>query len=165
MVRLMLLVLAAIAVAPLLAVAFKGTMAQTKRKLLDGYSRSTAPTFALAEAATKAGMCAMPEPNIVEAQIRVARLSEIDQVAGSFYIEGYFRLWWMDERLKYNVCTTLRASIYCMRSINSRTSINSRVWKMISLEHLGRCVLPFFCPDSCCVWIRSRRKPHDSEAI
>ena len=84
----------ALSVAPR-AAAQKRTMAETKAALLHGYSRSTSPSFALAQAAAKNGSCgATPDPNFVEAQIYVERLAQINQVAGTYYIEGFLRMFW-----------------------------------------------------------------------
>ena len=68
------------------------------------YSKNTSPTHAFAQAdGISHGTCgAQPKSTHVETQIYVHRLSHIDQKEGIFHVEGYFRLWWNDPRLKFN---------------------------------------------------------------
>ena len=82
------------------------TMQEITSRLLVGYSKYTNPNQAMAEAASAAngtaGACVEPEPNLVETQIYVTKLSSIDQKQGTYKLEGFFRLWWNDARLRYN---------------------------------------------------------------
>ena len=77
-------------------------MQETLDRLQVGYSINTNPGLAIGQANTTGNDCATPLATTVEAQVYVSRLSGINQKAGSFDIEGYFRLWWTDARLKYN---------------------------------------------------------------
>ena len=43
-----------------------------------------------------------PKANKIEVQIYVHRLSHINQKEGTFEMEGYFRMWWNDSRLRFN---------------------------------------------------------------
>ena len=78
------------------------SMQEAIDRLLTGYNKDTNPTYAIAERATASGACPdpAPGPNKVETQIYVSRLSGLDQVAGSYDIEGFFRLWWHGTRAR-----------------------------------------------------------------
>ena len=46
--------------------------------------------------------CETPPADLVEVQVYVSRLHGIDQKAGTFKMDGYFRLFWNDPRLMFN---------------------------------------------------------------
>ena len=81
------------------------TTQQLTERLLAGYrySQRTSPNLAMAEqeAATTGAECGPPEPNMVTAQVYVTKFGSIDQKAGTFEVEGFFRLWWNDPRMAF----------------------------------------------------------------
>ena len=80
------------------------TMQEVEDRLLENYSRNCNPTLAASQRAGKLlGVCGdHPKATEIEVQIYVHRLSHIDQKEGTFEIEGYFRMWWNDSRLRFN---------------------------------------------------------------
>ncbi len=87
------------------------TVQELTDRLLTGYSRHTNPLLDEMEQSGGRGCHADPEPNMVDTQIYVTKLGSIDQKRGSFAVEGFFRLWWTDQRLAWDQERT------CVRSI------------------------------------------------
>ena len=88
------------------------TMQQVIDRVLKDYSPVTRPTVAVAQArganptpgaVHHEPVCAgaEPLPDAVRVQLYVARLSGIDQKAGTYAVEGYLRLFWTDPRLAF----------------------------------------------------------------
>jgi hypothetical protein len=71
------------------------TMEETIDRLLDGYSARTNPTLGVAQRSRAAGdACIEPAPNNVTVQVHVVGLKDINQKAGTYYIDGFLRQWW-----------------------------------------------------------------------
>jgi hypothetical protein len=80
------------------------TMEEITDRLLETYSKRTNPNMAVAFAGVGPDQCpADPAAtNPVDAQIYVTKLSNIDQKTYSYSLEGFFRMWWTDPRLRFN---------------------------------------------------------------
>lgn len=81
----------------------QGTMKEITDRVLLAYDRNTNPTLAVAqEAPSPSGECPRVDVNMIDAQIYVTKIPAIDQKAGTYSIEGFFRLWWNDPRLTFD---------------------------------------------------------------
>eukprot|EP01043_Picozoa_sp_COSAG02_P001675 COSAG02_NODE_35_length_49339_cov_20.375102_49_plen_413_part_00 len=81
----------------------QGTMKDITERVLQDYDRNTNPTMAAGqEAPSPPGECPRVDVNMVDAQIYVTKIPEINQKAGTYSLEGFFRLWWNDTRLTFD---------------------------------------------------------------
>ena len=69
-------------------------------RLMQAYDKTTRPFSGLTTLPNTSGACATsPSPTHVQVQFYMTQLYKVDQVEGSYRLDGYFRMWWNDTRL------------------------------------------------------------------
>mmetsp|Transcript_38723 Transcript_38723/g.96245 ORF Transcript_38723/g.96245 Transcript_38723/m.96245 type:complete len:440 (+) Transcript_38723:36-1355(+) len=86
--------------------AARETMSQIKERLLADYDKHLRPTLAIKQRELglyggPGGSCPTAGPVTVHHQFYIDYLA-VDQKALDYTLEGFFRVWWTDERLKFN---------------------------------------------------------------
>ena len=71
-------------------------------RMLLNYSTITRPGVAAAEARVE---CGTVPPDNVTVQFHAKTLPVIDQVTQHYMIEGFWRVWWQDQRLAFDPAT------------------------------------------------------------
>lgn len=79
------------------------------RKLMTAYDKATRPFSHFLDKNVSGACARVSAPTKVETQFYMTQLYNVDQKTGSYQVDGYFRLWWTDKRLAYdmhvpNVC-------------------------------------------------------------
>lgn len=71
------------------------------RLLMAAYDKKTRPFSHMVERPTLT--CSkMSAPTVVVSEFYLLSLHSVDQIGGSYELDGYFRLWWNDTRLRYD---------------------------------------------------------------